>query len=208
MNRNSHRSNPYRMLIIASVSFALGGGIGIAHGADGPSAPAAKSDGMGAALNDTAITAKVKAKTMGEPGFERSHIHVTTTNGVVTLEGSASSARAKSAAEAAAKSVDGVRSVDNNLKVHAKTKTAAKSRDAVAKTERVASDGWITTKVKSEILAAGLAKGFEVSVTTTGGVVVLKGSLPSKEAIDKVKGIAQKVDGVKSVDVSTLKAAG
>ena len=197
-----HRS----MFIAASIAFALG--IGAAHGAGGAGAPEAKSDGMGAVLTDSAITGKIKAKTLGEPGFERSHIHVTTTNGVVTLEGSASSARAKSAAEAAAKSVEGVKSVDNNLKIHAKTRTAAKSRDAVAKTERVASDGWITTKVKSEILASSLAKGFDVSVTTTHGVVVLKGSLASQDAVDHVKDIARQVDGVKSVDVSGLKAAG
>lgn len=201
-----HRSIHRGMLLAASLAFALG--IATAHAADGAAAPAAKSDGMGAALDDTAITAKVKAKTMGEPGFEKSHIHVTTTNGVVTLEGSASSARAKSAAEAAAKSVEGVKSVDNNLKVAAKTKAGAKSRDAVAKTERVASDSWITTKVKSEILASSLTKGFEVSVKTTRGVVVLKGSLASQDAVDHVKDIAQKVEGVKSVDVSGLKAKG
>ena len=207
MNGTSRHSKTYRgMLIAASLAFALG--IAPAHGANGATAPEAKSDGMGAALSDTAITAKVKAKTMGETGFERSRIHVTTTNGVVTLEGSASSARAKSAAEAAAKSVEGVKSVDNNLKLDAKTKAAAKSRDAAAKTERVASDSWITTKVKSEILASSLSRGFEVSVKTTHGVVVLTGSLASHDAVEHVKDIAQKVKGVKSVDVSGLKAAG
>ncbi|HEX3096570.1 MAG TPA: BON domain-containing protein [Usitatibacter sp.] len=207
MNRNSSSSNFHRSAW-AAASLALALAIGAAHGANGATAPEAKSDGMGAALSDTAITAKVKAKTMGESGLERSHIHVTTTNGVVTLEGSASSARAKSAAGEAAKSVDGVKSVDNNLKITVKTRAAAKSRDAVTKTERVASDGWITTKVKSEILASSLAKGFEVSVTTTHGVVVLTGSLASQDAVEHVKDIARKVEGVKSVDVSGLKAAG
>jgi len=207
MNGTSRHGRIHQgMLIAASLAFALG--ITAAHGANGAIAPEAKSDGMGAALSDTTITAKVKAKTMGEAGFERSHIHVTTTNGVVTLEGSASSARAKSEAEAAAKSVEGVKSVDNNLKVDAKTKAAAKSRDAAAKTERVASDSWITTKVKSEILASSLSRGFEVSVKTTRGVVVLTGSLASRDAVEHVKDIAQKVKGVKSVDVSGLKAAG
>ena len=207
MHRTPHRNSPFRgALIAASLACALGAGL--AHGADAAAAPQAKSDSVSAAFSDTAITAQVKTKMMGESGLKKSRIHVTTTNGVVTLEGSASSARAKSEAEAAAKSVEGVKSVDNNLKVAAKTKAGAKSRDAVAKTERVASDSWITTKVKSEILASSLAKGFEVSVKTTHGVVVLKGSLASQDAIDHVKDIAQKVKGVKSVDVSGLKAAG
>ena len=75
---------------------------------------------------------------------------------------------------------------------------------AVSKTERVVSDSWITTKVKSEILANSVSKAFKVSVKTKHGAVSLKGKLPSQDAIDLVKMIAEKVKGVKSVDVSGL----
>jgi len=207
MNMTSLCRNSIRTTLIAA-SLAAGLGIGIAYAASGDATePQAHSDSLGAAVTDTAITTQVKAKLMGDDSLGKSRIHVTTTNGVVTLEGTASSSHAKSAAEAAAKSVDGVKSVDNNLKTHASTKAAAKTRDTVAKTKRVASDSWITTKVKSEILASSLAKGFEVNVKTTHGVVVLKGSLASQDAVDHVKDIAQKVAGVKSVDTSALKVA-
>jgi len=162
---------------------------------------------MGAAVTDTAITAKVKAKLMGEHSLKKSDISVTTTNGVVTLDGSASSSKAKALAEAATKSVDGVKSVDNSLKTPASSKASAKTRDAVAKTKRVVSDSWITTKVKSEILANSVSKGFDVSVETKHGVVILKGTLANQDAIDHVKDIAEKVDGVKSVDTSALTVA-
>lgn len=66
------------------------------------------------------------------------------------------------------------------------------------------SDGWITTKVKSELLANSASKGLKVHVTTKGGVVALKGKLPSQDAADLVKNIAQNVKGVQSVDVSGL----
>ena len=69
------------------------------------------------------------------------------------------------------------------------------------------SDSWITTKGKSEILADSASKGFDVSVTTTHGVVVLTGKLASSDAIDHVKEIAAKVDSVKSVDISALTVA-
>jgi len=76
--------------------------------------------------------------------------------------------------------------------------------NAVSKAERAVSDSWITTKVKSEILANSVSKAFKVSVKTKHGVVSLKGKLPSQDAIDLVKMIAEKVNGVKSVDVSGL----
>ena len=76
--------------------------------------------------------------------------------------------------------------------------------NAVSKAERAVSDSWITTKVKSEILANSLSKAFKVGVKTKRGVVSLKGKLPSQDAIDLVKMIAEKVKGVKSVDVSGL----
>lgn len=75
---------------------------------------------------------------------------------------------------------------------------------AVKKSERVMSDSWITTKVKSGITASSVAKGFKVHVKTLHGVVMLKGKLASQDSIDQVKAIAEKVKGVKSVDASSI----
>jgi hyperosmotically inducible protein len=187
---------------------AAGLGIGTAHAGSGDeSIPLAHSDSMSAAVTDTVITAKVKAKMMGEDRLKKSDISVTTTNGVVTLDGSASSSNAKSAAQAVAESVEGVKSVDNNLKTPASSKASAKAHEVAAKTERVVSDSWITTKVKSEILADSVSKGFNVRVKTIHGVVVLKGTLANQDAINHVKDIAEKVKDVKSVNTSELTAS-
>ena len=75
---------------------------------------------------------------------------------------------------------------------------------AVDKAEQAVSDSWITTKVKSEILANSVSKGFKVEVETKQGVVALKGKLANQDAVDLVKMIAQQVKGVKSVDASGL----
>lgn len=85
---------------------------------------------------------------------------------------------------------------------------AAKVEKAEAKVEKAVSDSWITTKVKSEILANSASKAFKVSVTTKSGVVALKGKLPTQDAVDLVKLIAEKVKGVQSVDTSGLVIAG
>lgn len=91
--------------------------------------------------------------------------------------------------------------------VHAATNeptTTEKIEKAETKVEKAVSDSWITTKVKSEILANSASKGFKVSVTTKGGVVSLKGKLPTQDAADLVQKIAEGVKGVHSVDVSGL----
>ena len=186
-----------KTLMAASIAGMVGAGTVNAIASDKPM-PQAHSDGMGAAISDTVITAKVKAKLMGEDGLKKSDIDVTTTNGVVTLKGSATNSDAKALAEEKAKTVEGVKSVDNALRTPDTSNT-------VRKTKRVVSDSWITTKVKSEILADSLTKGFDVSVKTTHGVVVLKGKLANEAAVEHVKSIAEKVDGVKSVDTSGLK---
>lgn len=92
--------------------------------------------------------------------------------------------------------------------VHAATNeptTAAENIDKVeSKVEKAVSDSWITTKVKSEILANSASKAFKVSVTTKAGVVSLKGKLPTQDAVDLVQKIAEGVKGVRSVNVSGL----
>jgi hyperosmotically inducible protein len=200
MNITAFGKPSFRNALIVAGLF-VGLGIGTAYAAsDDDSMPKAHSENMGAAVSDTAITTKVKSKLMEDKRLKKSDISVTTTNGVVTLEGTASDSKAKSAAAALAKSVKGVKSVDNNLRTPG-------SSDTGAKTERVASDSWITTKVKSELLADSVSKGFDVSVKTIDGVVVLKGTLANRDAIDHVKDVAGKVEGVKSVDTSGLTVA-
>ena len=207
MNSISSRKSSYRFALIAA-AFAAGADVGGAGAASTDSmGPQAHSDSVGAALTDTAITAKVKVKLLDEPSLKRSHISVTTTNGVVTLDGSASSARAKSAAEAASRSVDGVRSVDDELTIPARNEASAKTHAVAAATERGVSDSWITTQVKSQILADSVTKGFALSVETKHGVVSLKGTLASQEAIADVRHTAESVTGVRSVDTSALTVA-
>jgi hyperosmotically inducible protein len=185
------------------VSVAAVLSIGMAAGAAATGDPTAHSDGVAAAVSDTAITAKVKSSFVGDDRLKGSHIKVVTTNGVVTLRGSATSSDAKNRAEELAQSVNGVRSVDDQVLTPS---SAGGAHKAVANAERVGSDSWITTKVKSEITADSLSKGFDVHVKTLHGVVMLRGTLPDREAIDHVKDIAQRIEHVKSVDTSELKS--
>jgi len=190
-----------KTLLAASLAAGLSGG---AY-ADTSDTPTPHSDDIGAAASDTVITAKVKSQFVGEARLKKSDISVTTTNGVVTLTGSASGSDAKSDAETVAGAVAGVKSVDDQLQTAASSSSVVATADkAAVKTKRVASDSWITTKVKSEILADSVSKGFEVGVTTRHGVVALKGTLANQDAIDHVKDLAGQVKGVKSVNTTLL----
>ena len=192
---------PYLRSVLGVATLIVGLGVSPVYAsASDSSEPQAHSDNLGAAISDTAITAKVKFNIMDEDGLKHSDIDVSTTNGVVTLSGHASSPKAKSMAGKVAKSVEGVKSVDNTLRTPG-------SSEKIAKAERVISDSWITTKVKSHLLADSVSKGLNVDVTTVHGVVVLKGELANQDAIDHVKDLASQVEGVKSVDVSALTVA-
>lgn len=92
----------------------------------------------------------------------------------------------------------------NPLTASAADDTSMAPNGAAKKAERAVTDSWITTKVKSEILANSVSKAFKVRVKTKQGAVALSGKLPNQDAIDLVKTIAEKVKGVKSVDTSAL----
>ncbi len=178
--------------------------LGTTASADNAAAPQPQSDGLGATITDTVTTTKIKGKLMGEDSLDKSDIGVTTTNGAVTLDGSAAGPDEKALAESTAKSTEGVTSVDNNLTTPSDGAIPAKTKSVMEDTKQIASDSWITAKVKSKLLADNISKGFEVGVTTLDGVVVLTGTLANSDAIDHVKAIAGSVQGVKSVDTSAL----
>lgn len=99
---------------LTAVAIAVSIGFTVSACNNSPTSPKG-SDSMSVALNDTAVTAKVKSGFVGDPALKNSDISVTTTNGVVTLTGSASDSHAKSVAEGIAKHVEGVRSVNDKL---------------------------------------------------------------------------------------------
>lgn len=68
-------------------------------------------------VDDTAITAKVKAKFVENSAVDSAAISVETLKGTVQLSGFAKSANEKATAEQLAKSVKGVKAVKNDLLV-------------------------------------------------------------------------------------------
>ena len=78
---------------------------------------AATTDKAAVAVDDTAITTKVKGAVLAEPGLKTLKIDVDTKNGVVTLTGTVDNPSLKERATQVAQNVSGVRSVVDNLVV-------------------------------------------------------------------------------------------
>jgi hyperosmotically inducible protein len=70
--------------------------------------------------------------------------------------------------------------------------------------EQPMGDAWITTKVKTDLLATKDVSGLAIDVDTKDGVVKLTGQVDSKAQADKAVAVAKKIDGVKKVDSAAL----
>ncbi|HEX7382484.1 MAG TPA: BON domain-containing protein [Nevskiaceae bacterium] len=81
----------------------------------------------------------------------------------------------------------------------------AASEDHSSSAGQAVSDGWITTKIKTELATTKGVQSTDVSVTTVDGKVTLTGVLPSKLEEKKVVAVAKSVKGVKDVDSSGLR---
>ena len=168
------------------------------------------SASLGAAISDTAITAKVKAKFASDSRLKDTNIDVETANGVVNLTGSAPSLRVKRTATDLAKNIDGVVDVDNAIVTPEGAEVSSmemKSKSTTNKMERAGSDSWITTKVKAALIADHRTKGTEISVKTVNHVVHLTGNVSSQNEIDSAKQIARNIKHVRRVDTSGLKVS-
>lgn len=73
-------------------------------------------------MDDSTITATVKAKLVADKAANLTRVDVDTTKQVVSLNGIVESADQKARAEQLAKQVDGVRKVDNNLQIQKRTR--------------------------------------------------------------------------------------
>lgn len=77
-----------------------------------------KIEEAGVAIDDAAITTKVKAAILAEPGLRVLQVDVDTVNGVTTLKGKVDSQKNSEKAAEIAAAVSGVKNVDNQLAVN------------------------------------------------------------------------------------------
>ena len=145
---------------------------------------------VGNFMDDSTITAKVKAALVDHDSIKSTDISVKTDQKVVTLSGFVESQAQAEEAVKVAKGVEGVTSVSDKLHVRDSKETSVKG---------YAGDTAITSEVKAKLLADDIVPSRKVKVETTDGVVQLSGSVDSQAQSDRAEGIAKAIDGVKSV---------
>lgn len=143
------------MALVTALATAVSGFSGAVLAADDEKP---HSSSASVAISDAVITGRVKARFMEDARLNGTDISVTTVNGIVMLKGTAPDTATKNVAEELAKHAEGALGVQNNiytpsLATEIGDKTKAVKKDA----ERAVSDSWITTKVKSVLLAEGPA---------------------------------------------------
>ena len=80
------------------------------------------------------------------------------------------------------------------------------ANDTMQKTEEAASDTWITSKVKSSLIANKNVSGVDIKVETNKGVVSLSGNVKSDAERDLAIETAKGIKGVKAVSADGLKS--
>lgn len=145
---------------------------------------------VGNFMDDSAITAKVKAALVDHKDIKSTDISVKTEKKVVTLSGFVESQAQAEQAVTVAKGVQGVASVSDKLHVRDGKNASVKG---------YAGDTATTSEVKAKLLADDLVPSRKVKVETNNGVVQLSGTVDSQAQIERAESIAKAVDGVKSV---------
>lgn len=168
----------------------------------------------GQVIDDATITASVKTALLADGRTKAFDINVDTLKGKVTLKGGADNLSARNAATEVARNVKGVQSVDNQLVVAAagsetrqqanRATASGEVRNALDETGDAVDDGWITSKVKTQLLADRDVSGLAINVSTSANVVSLKGNVPNTQARATAIRIASQTKGVKSVNADQL----
>ena len=142
----------------------------------------------GARVEDESIETKGKVNiTASDERFKQAHFSVTSYNGYVLIVGQVPEAELKDKASEVVREIRGVRRIYNELEVSGNTSAMTRS-----------SDTWITTKVKSGLLASSDIEGNRVKVRTENGVVYLMGMVSRAEA-QRITDSASASQGVRKV---------
>lgn len=118
------------------------------------------------------------------PQLASSHINVSTYNKVVLLTGEVATNELRTLAGTTARNYKSVRQVYNELKLQGSSSLLARTNDS-----------WLTTKVKTKLLANNEIAGSQIEVVTESGIVYLMGVV-SRSAADKASTVASNTGGV------------
>jgi osmotically-inducible protein OsmY len=143
--------------------------------------------------SDAWITMKVKTALLFHRNVSATGTSVYTKDGVVTLQGEASSMAQKELTTEYARDIDNVKDVQNNMTIAATP--AAPDATVGDKID----DASITAEIKSSLFSHSSTSALHTGVTTTDGVVTLTGIAKNDAEKSLVTKLATDINGVTSV---------
>lgn len=155
--------------------------------AGGASAVTAANDRrtLGSQIDDNSIVIKARRAFGQDPlTAQGSNLSVTSYNGVVLLTGQTTNEQVKQQAQRLVQDIPSVKQVHNQIRLGNNTSMTTRTRDS-----------WISTKVKSQLLADERVSGLNIKVVTENQEVFLMGLAGDAEA-DRAVDIARNVEGV------------
>ena len=143
--------------------------------------------------SDAWITTKVKSALLFHRNVSGTGTTVYTKDGVVTLQGVASSLAQKELTAEYALDIDNVKSVNNEMTI---AKTPATPKETMG--DKI-DDASITAQVKSSLLSHHSTSAMHTTVSTTDGVVTLGGIAKNDAEKSLVTKLTSDINGVTSV---------
>ena len=139
-------------------------------------------------MEDRDLTYKIQEKLANDPELQgKVHIEVASFNGVVLLDGQAPTAELRDRAVSLANSVAKIKLLHNEITLEYATGSSVRTHDS-----------WITTKVKSSLVAEQGLSSAQMKIVTENGTVYLMG-LVTKGQGDLAAKKASQVESVKKV---------
>lgn len=143
---------------------------------------------IGNQIDDNSIEIKTTRAIQQIPNIaKQGNISVISFNGIVLLLGQVPSERLKQQAQQAAEKTTGIRRLHNQLRIGSPVSITTETHDT-----------WLTSKVKTQLLADDNVSGNNVKVVTENSEVFLMGLVTQQEAAKAVE-IARNTSGVERV---------
>jgi osmotically-inducible protein OsmY len=173
----------------------------------GSSSPTAGPD-------DGRITSSIQSKYFISDRLKGRRVNVTSSGGVVTLNGEVGNETERAEALLLARTTDGVTRVEDSLTVTAASPAAAAAPASPAPSSPAAAaapspaspaspvadgDDSLGARVKTQLSSDARVKGAAIDVTAKNGVVLLQGTVPSTAAKQRALTVARGTDGVTQV---------
>ncbi|MFL0796796.1 MAG: BON domain-containing protein [Cellvibrionaceae bacterium] len=169
--------------------FLLSGCTSIIHSVtDEPIQPDEGKRSFGSMIDDKQLEVVVGVNIKkASAALEQAHLNVSAYNGVILLTGQVGDNQSRLLAGETANKARGVRQVHNEIEI-------APATSAMIRT----ADSWLSTKVKTKLLAYKDIPGRRINVVTENSTVFLMGLLSRVEA-EKATNVARNTGGVRKV---------